>query len=45
MFIIVYCVFFYFVELFNVLDLSIDFCENFYDYVCGGWKKKNLLLN
>jgi len=32
-------------ELLNVLDPSIDPCENFYEYACGGWKKKNPLPN
>ena len=37
--------FFHFAELFNVLDPSIDPCENFYEYACGGWKRKNPLPN
>jgi len=36
---------FHFAELLNFLDPSIDPCENFYEYTCGGWKRKNPLPN
>jgi len=41
----VYRCLFHFTELLNVLDPSIDPCENFYEYACGGWKKENPLPN
>ncbi|KAL9970110.1 hypothetical protein ACROYT_G022433 [Oculina patagonica] len=32
-------------DLLNYLDPKTDPCENFYEYVCGGWIRKNPLPN
>ncbi|KAJ7394660.1 Endothelin-converting enzyme 2 [Desmophyllum pertusum] len=32
-------------DLLNYLDPGIDPCEDFYEYACGGWIKKNPLPN
>ena len=36
---------YYFADLLNYLDPGIDPCEDFYEYACGGWIKKNPLPN
>ncbi|XP_013866571.1 neprilysin isoform X3 [Austrofundulus limnaeus] len=30
-------------RLIENMDLSVDPCENFYQYACGGWLKKNII--
>lgn len=30
-------------RLIENMDINVDPCENFYQYACGGWLKKNII--